>query len=447
MSSVAAVIRTRQHQYETTITNFLTQENGHIITLSDDQPFLTMLRQLLLKQFNLGNAMTMTPDEAQLLRVVQNRSQSNPVMLLFLERIMGGRDQGHLVRQFKEKHTGLRIIILSNNVEREQIMLLHEIGADNFVTKPVSINTLVEKMAFTLKPQNKLGQLIDAAKARLAEGDAEAALELSRQILEIKPNSAAGYLVRGDAYRSMGDLDTARESFEKASEYAEMFIEPLRRLGELHGAMGDSEGCLKYLERMDEISPLNADRKVDMGALNLNLGRSEVAQSLFDTAMKITKEEISQISNRIAMLYMDKDPPMAEKYLRRSLEARGKDLSREDLNTFNQLGINLRQQGRWKDALIEYEKALRIAPDDENIYYNMGMANAEGRSFAQASVNMVKALEINHDLPTISPSIACNIGLVFMYAGNRKEAERHLRAALNLDPGFEPARAALAQLN
>jgi len=446
MSSIAAVIQTKLHQYEATIINFITQENGHIVILSDDQSFITLLRQILLKQFSLGNALTMVTDGDQLERVIQNRTKANPGVLVFMERFMNGHEQDHLVRKFKETYPALRIIILTNDVKREQLMLLHEIGADNCVTKPVSINTLVEKMAFTLKPQSKFGQLIDAPKTHLVNNEPEAALELSRQVLEIKPNSAAGYMIRGDAYHQMGELETARESYEKASAYAELFLEPLRRLSELHGTMGDPQGRLQCLERMDQISPLNAERKVDMGEIHLSMGHAEEAQALFDTAVQITKDEISRITNRIASLYMDKDPPLAEKYLRRSLAAKGKDLSREDINTFNQLGINLRQQGRWKDALVEYTRALHIAPDDEHLYYNMGMANAEGHNFVEARANMDKALELNPSLPMQGPGIAHNIGLVFMHAGNRKEAERHLRIALDLDPGFESARVALDRL-
>ena len=448
--SVSTAIRAKQKQYETTITDYINTERGHLIALSDDQPFLALLRQIMQKQLGLANTVSMASDATQLLRTISNRAKITPNLIVFMERIMGGRDLGYLVRQFKDAYAGLRIVILTNDVEKEQLMLLHEIGADNFVTKPVSINTLIEKIAFTLKPQTKLGQLIDTAKAHLARGEQADALDLGRQILEIKPNSAAGFLVIGDAYRQLGDMGQAKESYEKASEYAELFLEPLRRLGELHGEMGDHNGQLKYLERLDTISPLNVERKVDMGELHLKMGNAETAQELFDVAIEqVTKDALSQITNltnRIATLYAEVDPLMAEKYLRRSLDAKGKNLSREDLNTFNQLGINLRQQGRWQDAILEYEKALKIAPNDENLYYNMGMANAEGRNFAEARVNMVKALEINRDLPTVSANIAYNIGIVFMYAGGRKEAEQNLRTALDLNPDFSAARAALARL-
>lgn len=54
-------------------------------------------------------------------------------------------------------------------------------------------------MAFTIKPQSKLGQLIDTAKAYLADGNPEKAKQTSLEILEMKPGSAAGLMVLGDA--------------------------------------------------------------------------------------------------------------------------------------------------------------------------------------------------------------------------------------------------------
>ena len=443
-------IRVKQKQYEATIVTFLTAERGHIVVLSDDQPFLNLLRSLLLKQFGLVNPFSTLNDPDRLLRIIKEQSRIYHSLVIFMERVIGGRDLSSMVRQFKEAYNNIRIVVLTNDVEKDQLMLLHEVGADNFVTKPVSLNTLVEKIAFTLKPQSKLGELIDEAKAQVGFGNIDTALQLSEQILEIKPNSAAGYLVRGDAYRAAGKLQKAKESYETASSHAEMFMEPLRRLAELHGEMGDLPEKLRYLKRLDTLSPLNIERKVDMGEIHLSLGDAEEAEALFDIAVEqVTKDALAQISsiaNRIAALYAERDPLMTEKYLRRSLDAKGKKLSREDLNTFNLLGINLRQQGRWQDALAEYKKALQIAPDDENLYYNMGMANAEGKDFTAAKESMFKALSLNPNLPQANPNIAYNIGVVFMYAGGKDLAERCLRTALELNPDFDAAKNALARL-
>ena len=448
MSSSAILMK--QKQYEATIVDFLKKEQGHILLLSDDQSFVALLRMLLLKQLGLDHPPTIITAPEQLLQAIKEESRNHPNLIIFMERVMGGRSLSSMVRQFKAAYNNIRIIVLTHDVGKDQLMLLHEVGADNFIAKPVSANTLVEKMAFTLKPQSKLGELLDKAKVLIDMGNSEAALRLSERILEIKPNSAAGYLIKGDAYRIAGKLDEAREAYETASNHAELFMEPLRRLGELHAEMGDTANHLKYLERLDTLSPLNAERKVDMGVIHLTLGNDQKAADLFDTAVEQTTREalnqISDISNRIANLYAEKDPLTAEKYLRQSIEVKGKKLSRDDLNTFNLLGINLRKQGRWQDALVEYQKALRVAPDDENLHYNLAMAHAEGRDFGAARENMLKALALNSDLPRASATIAYNIGMVFMHAGGKEMAEKHLRIALELNPDSGLLKNALARL-
>ena len=214
--------------------------------------------------------------------------------------------------------------------------------------------------------------------------------------------------------------------------------------------MGDSRSCLAYLEKLDRLSPLNAERKVSMGEIHLSMGNIDKAEELFEAAVaQVTRDALSQIgaiSGRIALIYADRSPERAELFLRRALEAKGKYLTREDIKLFNQLGISLRQQGKWQSAIEEYRKALKVAPDDENLFYNMGMAYAEGKMFREARQSMVQALRINGRLPYVSASIAYNIGVVFLQSGARDQARSCLEVALELKPDMEVAKAALAKL-
>ncbi|MEG2139921.1 MAG: tetratricopeptide repeat protein [Bilophila sp.] len=445
-------MRMKQKQYEATIIDYVKVDNGHFISMSDDQSFMTLLRMTLIKELGLSQTDIFTPvlDPGQLLRVIKDVSSKHPAPILFMERAMGGRDLSFLVRQFKDAFPKLQIIVLTISAERERIMLLHEVGADNFIAKPLSTNTLIEKLAFTLKPQSKLGQLIDLAKSMLQQGQPEKALSLCEQILELKPNSAAGFLVKGDAMRQLKRPEEAKEAYQTASNQADLFLEPLRRLAELAGEMGDRTEQLKFLQQLDALSPLNVERKVDMGEIHLALGRPFEAEMLFDKAVEqITKEamgSISTLTGRIAAFYTEKDPVTAEKFLRKSLEAKGRFLTREDINIFNQLGISLRHQGRWQDAIVEYTKALKIAPNDENLFYNLGMACAEGKDFREARRYMLKALEINPNLPQTGANIAFNLGVVFLQAGARERAGVCLAIALELNPNMTAAKQALARL-
>ena len=121
--------------------------------LTDDQAFSTQLRLTLAKDLGLTTPGTFTAltDPRQLLRELRQLLPNHPSPILFLERIMGGQDLSFLVGQIKQAYSGLKIVILTNDVQRDRLMLLHEVGADNFIAKPVSINTLIEKMAFTIK--------------------------------------------------------------------------------------------------------------------------------------------------------------------------------------------------------------------------------------------------------------------------------------------------------
>lgn len=164
---------------------------------------------------------------------------------------------------------------------------------------------------------------------------------------------------------------------------------------------------------------------------------------------QVTRDALSQIgaiSGRIALIYADRSPERAELFLRRALEAKGKYLTREDIKLFNQLCISLRQQGKWQSAIEEYRKALKVAPDDENLFYNMGMAYAEGKMFREARQSMVQALRINGGCPMFRPVSPIISAWCFSSPGARDQARSCLEVALELKPDMEVAKAALAKL-
>ena len=105
----------------------------------------------------------------------------------------------------------------------------------------------------------------------------------------------------------------------------------------------------------------------------------------------------------------------------------------------SQLGISLRRQGRWQDAITEYKRAIKIAPDDPTLYYNVGMAFAEGADFLQAKANLVKAMDLEPEMIKSNASIACNFGAVFLQSGDRERAALFFQQALALKPGMKIA--------
>lgn len=64
---------------------------------------------------------------------------------------------------------------------------------------------------------------------------------------------------------------------------------------------------------------------------------------------------------------------------------------------FNEFGIKLRQVGMYAEAVNHYERALKLEPGDENLWFNLARALFEGGAKDKAGLALKKALQINPD--------------------------------------------------
>ncbi len=448
----ATAVQIKNAQYENTVIDFVQKESGCFLVVSTDQAFVTAFRSVLQKHLAItaANTFSIISEPGMALKRIKETDAAKRRPLVLLERRIDGQDMTFMVKQLKEAYPKLLMIILTADVEKHRIMYLHEMGADNFIAKPVSAQTIIEKLAFTIKPQSQLGVLIDSAKEYLDENRPERARLTAHQILEIKPGSAAGLMVLGDAEMALGNMDKARDAYLEASENASLYMEPLRKLAVLAEKTGELEACLGYLEQLDKLSPLNSEGKINMGEINLNLGNESKAEELFDAALtqatKDAMDEIGSLAERVAAIYAEKDPARSEQFLRKALTVKQKYLSREDVHIFNRLGVSLRQQGKWEEAITEYKQALKLSPKDETLYYNTGMAYAEGNNYQEARRHMEHALKLNEQLLFNSPGVAYNFGLVFFKTGDKDKAKHCLKTALELKPDMQSAKLLLAKL-
>jgi tetratricopeptide (TPR) repeat protein len=438
-------------QYETTVVEFVRKDGGHLLIASNDHTFVRVVRNTVNKQLAIeDDCITAIVDENKIIKAIKEIGSNKKRILLFIERVFNNKETSFLVKQVKNAFNNVKIIVLTGEADRQRLVLLHEIGADNFISKPISINTLIEKIAFTIKPQGKIGKLIDMGKLLNEQGSFDKALQVARQVLEIKPNSAAAFLIMGDAYKGQDKDDKSVEAYEEASRNAPMYLEPLKKLANLFEERDDPENQLHYLEKLDRLSPLNVERKVDMGGIHMDLGNEDQAEELFDGALKQAHREamtyIEEISTKIGDIYTRTDPEKAEKYYRKALEAKGDMLDQSDIRTFNQLGIALRKQGKWKEAIEEYKKAQKVSPEDENLFYNIAMAQAEGKQYVKAGSNLDSALKLNPDFYKLDPVIAYNFGLIYSKAKDTEKARGFLEYAVQAKPDFESPRKLLQKL-
>jgi tetratricopeptide (TPR) repeat protein len=107
----------------------------------------------------------------------------------------------------------------------------------------------------------------------------------------------------------------------------------------------------------------------------------------------------------------------------------------------NAAGAEALAQGDLSTAEARLSVALEYSPRFVEAWVNLGYVELRRGNFEQARRDFVKARSLNKDIP--APHHA--LGLLADEEGQGEEAERCYRRALEVDPGFAPARANLAR--
>jgi len=432
-------------RYDHILYEYFERKNGAVVLISEDPYFKKTLASTIFKTIGTKRDCFWAYEETRpaLKRIKQ--CESNKIeTVVFIERMLNERPSTDTIITLKQLLPDLRIIVLVSETKRENIAYFYEIGVNNVISKPASVNNIIEKMAFTLKPQGKLSEYMDIGKRFLAVNKFKEALEVSRKILEIKPGSPAGLMLQGDVYLETGKHERAIESYIEAHESSRLYLEPLKKLAAAYKDIDENQH-LNCLNKLDKLSPLNIERKTDIGKAHMKQDRPEQAEKFFDQAMEIATKEamslIGTVAEQISEAVGSSSPKLAEKYLTKVIKSRKGNLTKDDLNLFNKRGIALRGQGKWQDAIDNYSQALTISPEDSGLFYNMGMAYYDGRKHREAANCFEKALKFDPDFYKQSEVAAINLGTVYSDLRQLDKAMDFFKAALEINPDNAKAKA------
>ncbi len=451
---MSTIVLTRQKsvQYQKTIIEFAAKEDGYFFLVSQDSNLVKSFRNVLNKELVIGSDRISTlPDETQFMQDVKMRNLRDKKLLVVIERVLAGKSTLPFIKQAKGLFNDFRAIVLTSEVERPLLVLFHEAGAESFITRPFSMETMLEKMAFALKPQSKMGQLIDRARDYLSRGKHQETLDLCDKILEIKPGSAAALMLKGDTFKALGRVPEAVDAYSQAADGAALYLEPLKKLAQVHKEAGNFKEQLVFLEKLDRLSPLNVERKIDMGEIHMAFGDTSRAEELFTTAVQHATSEalnlIEETKRAIAERCIEKNPELSERFFRSILEDKKDNYKLSDVEIFNRLGIALRRQGKSAQAAEEYSKALKVSPRDENIHFNMAMAQTDARNYRQALASIDQVLKINPEFHLQSAGLCFNIGIIYYNGQDYERATQFLKKALEMNPSHVEAQKALYNIS
>lgn len=439
------------NRYSDTVLDFVEDTDGLFLIIGRDKLFYQNFRNSFYKELEVDQERIRTISNTRRAQEeirVYLEYQKQP--FLFIESVIDGRSSLPFVEEIRNEFKNTFIIILMNDVDERLVAQFVEAGADNFITKPVSVNVLIEKIANTLEPPDMIGKMVREGKERLRKVEFALAYGVARDILKEKPGSPAGLMIMGDALKGLSKREDALKMYLKAASNAPMYLEPLKKIVSFYKEDGDQEGALRYLEKIDELSPLHLGRKKEIGDLFFMKGEYAKAAQYYVEAVKVAHSQKLPECVHMAEDYGDKifNVDTNAACVLFELCSKLSKSYRVDIpwSVYNRLGMVLRRQKRWEEAVEAYSQAHLLEPKDESILFNTGMAYVEGKDYGSAAQKFERAMEVSSDFYKDNLSAAYVMGQVFIKANRIRGASTVLSHVYSQDPEYKNVQSLLKSL-
>lgn len=213
--------------------------------------------------------------------------------------------------------------------------------------------------------------------------------------MQLRQGKIAGCLIsfKEVIERSPAIPKTEKEKNE-LNQGIELFLRNLsahRKFQEIFGnvSFGDSnlETNLEFIKSM-----IVAQEEEIVERIRIDNEAAEAQRLEIDEEQKKEQEEMKKkIDEAVASIDQDNLPAALE------IIGDSEELREAVALHYNDLGMQCRINKAFKEAELNYSKALLISPDDENLYYNMGRAYFEAGDSEKAEKLLASAMKLNPD--------------------------------------------------
>ncbi|MBI5179685.1 MAG: tetratricopeptide repeat protein, partial [Nitrospinae bacterium] len=285
-------------------------------------------------------------------------------LLIFLDWAMPRMNGILVAKELKgsDKTKDIPILMVTADGNYSQVTYAGEFGVEGYVMKPFGATVLEEKITGVLvdrlHPPNYL-KLLRAGEKMFESGQVEKAMAYFNESLKYE-ESARAFTASGFALEKMGRIEEAERAFRASVERNPQYLRGLQSAAEFLVRIGKEGDAVQFFKTASEISPNNPERHLIIGTLSMKTGDEDTARLAFQEAIKHDPTKSTVIAEE---LLKTGKAELAEVYFRWSL-----DHENHNVHVYNRLGIALRRQGKWKEAVDEYKLALAIDPEDEVIY-------------------------------------------------------------------------------
>jgi CheY-like chemotaxis protein len=297
-------------------------------------------------------------------------------------------------------------IFLTSKSEVEDVALASDTGASAYLVKPVTIKALSEALNTVF--EGSFEQEFELLKVEIqtlcADKEHGKAYDLLRRFELLYPSHAQK--IRLEHVRiltRLSDYSAAEEILCHILSANPLFVKGWETMAKIQSWQGKWDQALAAADKAVSISPNNTEYYILRGSINLHKENLHEARKNFMMALN-TDRKNDQIKQDIWNAYVDLD--MVDEVQR---DFGSYIFSFLTCDTLNNMAVAYRRKGELARAVEIYRAALAKEPDNPKILFNAAVAYVNRKQYGKAKTLLAHAL------------------------GN--------------DPGFEKAKALLAQIH
>ncbi len=263
------------------------------------------------------------------------------------------------------------------------------------------------------------------ARSMRERGDRDGEIAVYREVLEEHPNDHSTLLALAEAQMAEDDLEGAIATFEEIERRFPSDMRSAVRLGFLYYEARNYEQAAVRFERAIEATPEEYEISFFLGIVRRRSNDDTAALAAFDRIPPEHKH-YSEARTQIAAIYEHR-----QEY-GKALEEVERALAAKPSRALELYGATLRAKtGDFEGAVAFLETLLSQEPENDELYYNLGVVYGEQERTEEAIRYMHQALEHNPD----NASALNYIGYTWAESGdNLDEAEAMIARALELRP-------------
>lgn len=282
-------------------------------------------------------------------------------------------------------------------------------------------SALYRQMGFPQPYLNRARLYITRKDYQKAQADIDRAKQLT-------PENSQVWCLQGHVLQQQGNLEAAKNSYEKAVGFNPNDAEALTFYAQVLGGLGQLDEASEQVGHVLEISPNYEQAQLVAARIYLAQQRWNDALALYLNALKHTYDiqALSSINTNLSNVYIElKDYENAVSRAQKAIEQNSKQFW-----AYNNRGWAYFNLGKYDLALADYNRAIELNPNETKPYVNRAWLYSTMENHQKALEDFDAAIKLN---PNISEGYN-NRGIAYFNLGKYDLALADYNHAIELDP-------------